>query len=833
MRPLLILLLFPAVASADPARRDLYGDPLPEGAIQRLGTARMKHLGADYIQVAPDGKTILTSAYGDNSPRVWSAETGKLLKAIKKPGNRPSNTHYSDDGLRAMQNRLGGIQVWEVESNRLLHNIQAAKGEFFTQPALRGDGKSVAAIDRGVWVWDLEAGTRKELPGRFKSVQSIYFCPGGRLLVAERVDEGEFRSSLWDLGRNERLHSFAGFPHPFPTNCGKAIAIRRDASGKAISEIWDLETLERTHTLVHGPTAHDVTPSPDGTLVFDENEVVGELRELKSGRKIAEINRPWAFAFSSDSRFAYAVANGGKLSKRDVKTGQVLWEARDSGTAPPLDVRWTPDSRTLFVTRDQEADAVGIFDVGSGTEVERFDLSKRHGRPLPPLTAPSEVGLRLLTVSPSTEGFQQHLWVDGRLGKPVEMPLSVPKPSPPRAYAITPDGARLRLFHHFRGATSSDGVKYREIDPTTGKVTRSRVEDAHDAGALRFSSDGRFYYDFKVARVSDTGESLPPLTPLPSPYRLHFSSRGYFLGGSRQRAIPEGERTPPKFHPDQSVLTVWDRLTGQSVLEVPDLAESGMAFDPFERFVAMAQQKEITVLDLASGEVVKSIANPVSTLVDAAPMSATCLAFSPDGKRLATGHSDTTVLIWDLSDLPALPREKLDPPALETLWAALREPDAKAAHAAIGKLAGSPETVLPFLKNRLRPVEAIPQETVDPLVKQLRSDNFRQRETATKKLGELGDGLLPFLDELLKGDPSDDLRKRASSLREPHTWKVPPTGEDLRLLRAVRLLETLGGPEALKLVESLAGGVPAARATQEAVAARERMRHGPAPGPNP
>ena len=35
------------------------------------------------------------------------------------------------------------------------------------------------------------------------------------------------------------------------------------------------------------------------------------------------------------------------------------------------------------------------------------------------------------------------------------------------------------------------------------------------------------------------------------------------------------------------------------------------------------------------------------------PMHVTALAFSPDGARLASGHIDSTILIWDLKSVLA------------------------------------------------------------------------------------------------------------------------------------------------------------------------------------
>src|SRR5262245_59265570 len=64
------------------ARTDIYGDPLPQGAVARLGTIRFRHgKGIAALALSPDGKSI-TSAGGDGSIVVHDAATGAKLRSI-------------------------------------------------------------------------------------------------------------------------------------------------------------------------------------------------------------------------------------------------------------------------------------------------------------------------------------------------------------------------------------------------------------------------------------------------------------------------------------------------------------------------------------------------------------------------------------------------------------------------------------------------------------------------------------------------------------------------------------------------------------------------------
>src|SRR5262249_24487092 len=115
---------------------------------------------------------------------------------------------------------------------------------------------------------------------------------------------------------------------------------------------------------------------------------------------------------------------------------------------------------------------------------------------------------------------------------------------------------------------------------------------------------------------------------------------------------------------------------------------------------------------------------------------ASSLAFSPDGRRLATGHPDSTILVWDVP-LPPRPLP-LAAGELEALRRDLEGADAARAWRAVWRLADVPGEALTHLRARLKPHQPAPAETTRPLLEDLDSDSFTRREAATKRLKELG-----------------------------------------------------------------------------------------------
>jgi hypothetical protein len=91
---LLMLAALPAFAAAPPAGRcDLYGDPLPRGAIARMGTVRWRaREGANHMVFVADGKYLAASSV--SSVSVFDVRTGRMAQSIRD-NHTPTRTGFS------------------------------------------------------------------------------------------------------------------------------------------------------------------------------------------------------------------------------------------------------------------------------------------------------------------------------------------------------------------------------------------------------------------------------------------------------------------------------------------------------------------------------------------------------------------------------------------------------------------------------------------------------------------------------------------------------------------------------------------------------------------
>jgi hypothetical protein len=163
---------------------------------------------------------------------------------------------------------------------------------------------------------------------------------------------------------------------------------------------------------------------------------------------------------------------------------------------------------------------------------------------------------------------------------------------------------------------------------------------------------------------------------------------------------------------------------------------------------------------------------------------------------LASGYSDTTILLWDVSSATANPAPAAKPVRedIETLWADLSGQDALKAHRAIWGLADAPDLAIPWLRNRLKAATEIPADDVSQAIAELDGTSFAKREAAAKRLAEWEELADPALAAALKTKLSAEQRRRIEAIL--NAPRPVAKSEKLRQLRSVRVLEHIASSTA-------------------------------------
>jgi WD40 repeat protein len=94
------------IGPRESTRTDLFGDPLPPGAIVRFGTVRFRHHARIHcLALSPDGKTVATAG-GQSSRgigqviRLWDRATGREVGQLLGLEDSPGVIAFSPDGKK-------------------------------------------------------------------------------------------------------------------------------------------------------------------------------------------------------------------------------------------------------------------------------------------------------------------------------------------------------------------------------------------------------------------------------------------------------------------------------------------------------------------------------------------------------------------------------------------------------------------------------------------------------------------------------------------------------------------------------------------------------------
>ncbi len=321
---------------------------------------------------------------------------------------------------------------------------------------------------------------------------------------------------------------------------------------------------------------------------------------------------------------------------------------------------------------------------------------------------------------------------------------------------------------------------------------------------------------------AETGLEEPPLAGLDDERncgRIDLSLDGRLIALARRPRTSDGVSVEP-FVGD---VVIYERATGRKIVDLPRGRLGQFVFSPNGRLLATAQPEGLGLWDLAGNKNVWFRKGHENFDWQIPNSFASAIAFSPDSRRIATSHPDATILIWDATPPAKARPTSFSKTELDALWNDLADPDAKKGWTAVWHMQDRPEQAITLLADRVKPVCAIATAEMKKSIDTLDAGVFRDRETAMKKLAELGDAARPGLQKALTGKLTAEQEKRVRELLGELDSRKPPRGDDLRGIRALAILEFIKTEESRKLIASLATGLESARLTREAKETLERL----------
>jgi WD40 repeat protein len=853
---------------------------LPPGAIGRLGSLRLRHDDdARAIAFAPDGKKIASEH--NQTIRVWETATGKLLHEFNARGifsrdifaREDYTLAFTPDGKSIAAGVRADVCFWDCQTGREIQRFRG-KGNGITALTFSINKKSFycGGSDNKLYQWDIATGKLLRTWDYFEGNQPRVFASGRMEKTADlKAVSSDGKTAVWLVTKW--------------TDTGTGVGAGK---GDTHLVLWDVATGKDRGRITDGNRedffSAQVSLSRDGKRLtaFNLNSPM-IMWDAVSAKNLGTLSSGSveAVAYSTDCLRSAAFIRGQGLTVWDLVTRKELWrdeiapwyaDGRDKAMA------FSPDGKTIALAFGKN---VLIWDAASGKGIpalhgHRWPVRKIAFFPKNGTLISADYSTVCEWNSEFRETKRQPLIeYHGHSRSAAEswetkLRIFQPEGKPPQLRELATDKplhefADLKgVYYH--GCFSADGstaaLTRRDeqeivfLDIATRKVRAIFTSKEPLTENLILNRDGKMLavccinqtillidsFQGKIIRQFGTPRSAPGKDD-PRIDLTHgaFSPDGRLLAFGTQMERP-GDHWKWKFgafdkiDPDPPGIRVWYVETGRELGQFEKCLASAahgritsLRFSPDNKNLAAAlsfnpwrhgdlEQSTVPVVEVASGRLRRGFNGHTDHVLS--------IAFSHDGKILASGSKDSTILLWDMmrpmSDVRA-PKKGTEE-LLSAHWNKLADPDAAAAYDAVLALAKMPECI-PFLANRVKPIETPTPDQLAKWIADLNADTFTVRAQAAEKLTAVHDLAAPALKKAMMGKGSLELRRRIeaiASLLEP-TSHSPTLMRDLR---SVEVLEQIGSKEACQVLESLAKGASEARLTIEAKDSVSRLKKG-------
>jgi WD40 repeat protein len=646
---------------------DAESDPLPKGAVARLGSGKFRVGGATEVVFSPDGKYLAAKTYNDII-HVWDVKTGRSVRKFTLDSSRQMK--FGKQGLIPDASRF----------------------------SFSADGKSLVAFasaNERAWQRNIETGEEEKLPGDLsaKKLYALKYSTDGKALVTIRED---LTVTLNDPKTGKEVFQVAGLLNPdssaaltFSKNSQSLLMPRYDdGAGKAVIDVIDVKTGKAIRTLEASSKygIKHITTTTDGSKVFAIDTIHIHAWDAATGNDINDFSRrigsPFdSFAISPDDK-TIVILHGYNVVFWDLAGSKLIRRVRVGGGHRSLAI--SPDGKTLAVG---SVNSVKILDMASG------EVLHKNGGHESTITA----------VSISTDGKFAFTAASDRQVVDWKSPFVTLR----RWDARTGTELKVDILddtdHSFDLIYSRDAKKlaFRRYQPL-GRINDFQIWNTADGSLAHKVSNAAIagkagIWPWKLA--FDTAGKHLAIVCLNGAFELHDAEKGTEL-----RTFPGEFSTysSPVFSPDGKTVAAWhpngnrhnqgsghilffETSSGNEQSKIAfETGVSDLRYTPDGRVLAISSRGSIHLWDVGNKKLLREIkagGGPIAISEDSKFLATgdrygavevwsiengkrvgrreghsdriSSIAFSSDGSRLITGSADGIAIIWDFAKLTA------------------------------------------------------------------------------------------------------------------------------------------------------------------------------------
>ena len=653
---------------ARPAQTGEQDDPLPPRALARLGTLRQRAPDSQ-IALTADGKEIvavssslivrrfdaltgqlrsttqLPATQGLQGPwlsshgtyllvfpssmsvkttlDLWEIASGRVLKRLPMEGGMPCSASFSSDEQRVAIASSGGFRTGEViewdlqtDDHKVLWSQEKATDRIYFYPVvvMSPDGKKIAAshVDMDLRYWDADSGKKLwEVEGA--GSEYFFFSRDSKKVLGAPRHMDSTRTCVWDATTGKLNQEFdAKISFAFPVGVSPDDRLLTYQTAKGEIALWDKVTEKPTFSFADPAASltqglyldtraqRKFAFTSDGSALIRLSSTLQRL-DLKNGKTVFEETA--SRGHTEEVNNVVYSPDGTLIATCSTDRTVRLW---DSNTGNPTHcfvecsgdfLAFTPDSKCLYAQIFGRESLLRRWDTSTGRVEQDFEMSPKGTIKDMRIT---DKGTKVLVLmEPNNVPDQKCILM---IYETVSGKLLVSKSVPWSSDAVlTPDGESVI-------ALDKEARRLRKWDIHT-ESPRLQFESDHIQDPRRRA----FGCDLALSRRGSWIASHPHLLPI----------------------------RPGGAYDD---IRVSDVSTGKQVAKIPFPNQAIFTFSADETKFAVAATDSIRLWSTATWKELGAIKVP--NRPESGGSKILALAFSPDGSKFATGHADSTILIW-------------------------------------------------------------------------------------------------------------------------------------------------------------------------------------------